>query len=65
MKGDDSCCQSGKNKNFKGSSCECASEVEEHGCGCMEEIETPKKVMKGKAKLTQVKEEHSGCCGGH
>ena len=65
MKGDDSCCQGGKNKDFKGSSCGCASEMETQSCGCTEEVETPKKVMKGKAKVMQVKEEHSGCCGSH
>ncbi len=64
MKGDDNCCQGGKNKDFKGSSCACESEIEEQSCGCMEEVETPKKVMKGKAM--KVKEEHQcGCCGGH
>ena len=53
MKGDDSCCQSGMNKNFKGSKCD-----------CMEEVETPKKV-KGK-KIEMKEESHGcGCCGGH
>ncbi len=60
MKGDDSCCQSGMNKNFKGSSCECK---EEPSCGCMEEVEMPKKGMKTKGKMKQ--EMQSGCCGSH
>lgn len=46
MKGDDSCCQNGKNKNFKGAKCQCMEELEEekaevveveeetHGCAC-------------------------------
>ncbi len=29
MKGDDSCCQSGENKNFKGSKCRCMEDLEE------------------------------------
>ena len=62
MKGDDSCCQGGSNKNFKGSSCECAEESSKSSCGCMEEVETPKKV---KGKKMEMKEESHGCCGGH
>ena len=55
MKGDDSCCQGGMNKNFKGS-----------GCECMEEVETPKKV-KGKTAKAVMKEENHCCgsCGSH
>ncbi|MEK6936966.1 MAG: hypothetical protein AABW58_02750 [Nanoarchaeota archaeon] len=43
MKNDDSCCQQGANKNFKGSKCMCTEELEEektkveeesHGCAC-------------------------------
>ncbi|MBS3171946.1 hypothetical protein J4449_05050 [Candidatus Woesearchaeota archaeon] len=46
MKDDDSCCQQGANKNFKGSKCQCMGELEEeknkvieteeesHGCTC-------------------------------
>lgn len=45
MKNDDSCCQQGANKNFKGSKCMCMEELEEekevveakeesHSCGC-------------------------------
>ena len=45
MKNDDSCCQQGKNKDFKGSKCQCTEELEEdktecveakedHGCAC-------------------------------
>lgn len=43
MKNDDSCCQQGKNKNFKGSKCMCMEESEEDkveiveeetGCAC-------------------------------
>ena len=65
MKGDDSCCQGGSNKNFKGSSCECASESELHDCGCMEEVEMPtKKTVKPKGKVAMKQESH-GCCGGH
>lgn len=68
MKGDDSCCQSGSNKNFKGSHCECSSETESHGCGCMEEVEMPTaKKVKGKAAKAMMKEESHCCgsCGGH
>ena len=65
MKGDDSCCQSGANKNFKGSHCECASE-EMKGCGCMEEMEMPTtKKVKGKTIKVMKEESHGGCCGGH
>ena len=62
MKGDDSCCQSGANKNFKGSGCECAEEAEK-SCGCMEEVEMPT-TKKGKMAKTMKQESH-GCCGGH
>jgi hypothetical protein len=45
MKNDDSCCQQGKNKDFKGSKCGCTEELDEekteaveveedHGCAC-------------------------------
>ena len=42
MKNDDSCCQQGANKKFKGSKCQCAEETEEekvsekatHGGAC-------------------------------
>ncbi len=50
MKNDDSCCQQGKNKNFKGSK-----------CGCMEELEEEKtEVIK-----VEEESESCGCCHGH
>ena len=63
MKNDDSCCQGGSNKNFKGSSCGCKEESS--GCGCMEEVEMPtNKTAKVKGKMA-MKKESSGCCGSH
>ena len=50
MKEDDSCCQHGKNKDFKGESCMCTEE------------EMTKKEVKGKTKVAESKGQ-CGCSG--
>ena len=58
MKNDDSCCQSGKNKNFKGTKCECSEDEMNEKMTVMEEDT-------GCCSGHEMEEEKGGCCGGN